>query len=179
MWNIILNWLYGTVVGGLYFEFLLWLDRKMNKTPTRYLTPKEVAQINREYSKVAEGVVLMKNKVNSLLVSKSKEEYKKVLEEINDLVSYAEEKYDSPKAEFARILQNIYVKKGTKDINTHTEMAKMIDKRIQDTKEMWDHQAKRQLLRDIRKAGEAGDLELVSKLQTEFKLKYGRSNTRS
>ena len=175
--NKLINWFYTTALGGLYFEFLLWLDRR-NDRPTRFLSPKEMAQIIRESNKTYDGVAKIKNKVNSLVQSRSTEEYHKILCEIEDLAGLAYNDENSDQAKFTELLRNMYVKHKTHDIVTVTDRAKMIDQRIQDTKEMWDHQAKRQLLRDIRKAGEAGDTQLLNKLQMEFKNKYGRTDSR-
>lgn len=177
MHNTLLNWFYGTYFGGLYFEFLLWLDRHLDK-PTRYLTPKEMATIVKESSKINDGVLLIKNKVNSLVHTRSKEEYHRVLSEIVDLTDLAEQQ-NPEVARFNNMLRQFYVKKGSKDINNHTELAKAIEQRIQDTKELWEHQEKRNLLRNIRKASISGDDQALKKLQEEFNNKYGKSNRRS
>jgi uncharacterized membrane protein YheB (UPF0754 family) len=171
--NTILSWFYGTYLGGLYFDILLWIDRKFNKP--KFLTPKEIAQVVREYSKIAEGTKQIKKNINELLNSKTKDEYHKVLSGIEDLTQLAT---DDSLEEFKSILRDMYVKKGNKDITTHIQMAKMIDQRIEDTKELWEDKAKRQLLRQIREAKQSNNTELVNKLQSEFKLKYGRYNTR-
>jgi pyruvate/2-oxoglutarate/acetoin dehydrogenase E1 component len=173
--NKILNLFYGTYLGGLYFDFLLWLDRKSNKKAIKYLTPKEMATIVKESNKIHTGVAIIKQKVNSLVNSKSREEYHEILCEIEDLTTLSHRNNTSEVAKFSKMLRDTYVKKGNKDITTHTEMAKMIDQRIEDIKELWEHQAKRQLLRDIRKAGAASDTQLLNKLQLEYKSKYGRS----
>jgi len=174
--NSILNWFYTTYVGGLYFDLLLWIDRRTDR-PTKFLTPKEMAQITRESSQLTEGVILIKNKINKLVVSKSKEEYNKVLSEIEDMVSHADYERNSDKAKFAHILRQIYVKKGT-DIVTMTDRAKMIDQRIQDMGELHSHIIKRNMLRAIRSARTEGNLNEANKLEQEFLKIYGRSNTR-
>lgn len=97
--NKLVNWFYSTWLGGLYFELLLWLDRRNEKKQLRYLTPKEMAQIVRQYSILGEGVKEIKSKVNTLIQSRNKEEYDKVLKEIDDMVVLAELKPDDPKAQ--------------------------------------------------------------------------------
>jgi uncharacterized protein (UPF0264 family) len=173
----ILSWFYTTYVGGLYFDLLLWVDRRFNTT-TRYLTPKEMAQIVRESSQVTEGVNIIKQKVNKLVASKSKEEYDKVLSEIDNMVSYAEREWNSDRAKFADILRQVHVKKGNIDIVTDTDKAKMVDQRIQDMYQLHDHIDKRNLLRGIRSARSQGDTNKACKLEQEFLKKYGRSNSR-
>jgi hypothetical protein len=171
------NWFYSTYVGGLYFELLLWVDRKTDNS-TRYLTPKEMAQIIRESSQITDGVILMKQKINQLIRVKSKEEYQKTLEEIEDLVPYSEQEAGTDRAKFTEILREMYVKKGSKDIVTSTDKAKMIDQRIQDMHELHDHINKRNLLREIRLARNQGDVKQANRLEQEFMLKYGRPNSR-
>jgi len=177
--NSLLIWFYSTYLGGLYFEFLLWVDRKTDRS-TKYLTPKEMAAIVRESSQIAQGVTLMKRKINELIQTKSKEEYQKVLAEIEDLVPLSEqnESFLSEKAKFAGILRDIYVKKGNQDIVTSTDRAKMIEGRIEDMKELHRHIAKRNLLREIRSARHSGDISKATKLEQEFYKSYGRSNSR-
>lgn len=175
--NRIFSWFYGTYLGGLYFSLLLWIDRKKSR-PSKYLTPKEMAQVVRQYSLLNEGVNQVKGKVNKLINSRSKEEYHLTLSEIEDMINLAERDTDSIEAKFSKALREVYIKKSSQDVVTHTDMAKMIDQRIEDHREMWDHQQKRQLMRDIRKAEKQGDQELIKKLKTEFEIKYGRSNTR-
>ena len=173
-----MNWLYSTYLGSLYLEFLLWLDSKKTKTPTKFLTPKEIAQVIRSYNLVSEGVTKMKYAINDLVNSKSKEEYNNILYQIENMLTFADEEANTDKAQLVYSLKEIYTKKGNKDIITATDRAKMIDQRINDMKELCDDKAKRQLLRDIRKAGEAKNTQLLSKLQTEFKTKYGGTDSR-
>lgn len=174
--NRLLTWFFSTSLGGLYFEFLLWLDRKRSN-PTKYLTPKEMAQIVRESNKTYDGVSKVKKKIKELVNSKSSEEYHKILCEIEDLTKLATYEEGTSQAQFSKLLRSTYDLKN-KDIITHTDKAKMIDKRIQDMRELWDDKNKRQLLRGIRQARKEGNTELADKLQTEFNNKYGRSGTR-
>lgn len=175
--NKLLNWLYGSFIGGFYFEYLLWLDRKSNQS-VKYLSPKEMAQIVKESSKLYEGVQVVKKKVNELVSSRTKEEYHKILCEIEDLTKLAHNDSDLERQKFSRMLRDVYVKKNDRDIVSHTDMAKMIDQRIQDHSEMWYANQKRHLLREIRQANKCGDMELAEKLVSEYKSKYGRSNAR-
>ena len=170
--NRIINWFYTTWLGNLYFDFLLWLDRRNERNNIRYLTPKEMAQIVRQYSLLGEGVKEVKQKVNTLISSKTKDEYDKILKEIDDMVTLAEREANDPKAQFATFLKS-NMDFSNSDIKTTTDRAKMVDKRIKDMYELQDDKLKRQLLRDIRKANEAGDQNKVVQLQTEFNTKYG------
>ena len=63
--NKLINWFYTTRLGGLYFDFLLWSDRRKERKQLRYLTPKEIAQVVRQYSLIREGVKEVKSKVHS------------------------------------------------------------------------------------------------------------------
>ena len=174
--NRFLGWFYSTFLGGMFFNFLLWVDRKRSKK--YYLTPKEVTQVIREYSLVNEGVLQIKKEVNKLITSKSAEEYNTILRSVENMISYAEGESDTPKARLADMLRSLYVKKGTKDIITLTDKAKMIDQRINDMKELQEHTIKRKLLTKIRNSYTEGNLELAQLLEQEFKTKYGRHNTR-
>lgn len=176
--NTILVAFYNSFLGELYFNFILWAERRRDRQRL-YLNPKEVAQIIREYSLLSEGVTTVKHKINELVLSKSAEEYHQVLSQIQDMVSLAEREYDSPKAKLADILYEIGVKKGNQDIVTVGDKVKMVDQRIQDMYELHNHINKRKLLREIRAANKSANKELAQKLEQEFKEKYGRSNTRS
>ena len=175
--NKLLTWFFSTSLGGLYFELLLWIDRKKSN-PTKYLTPKEMAQIVRESNKTYEGVSKVKKKVNELINSRSSEEYHKALSELEDLTKLSTHEENSSQARFSKLLRSTYDLAKNRDIITHTDKAKMIDKRIQDMRELWDDKNKRQLLRGIRQARIEGNTQLADKLQTEFNNKYGRSSTR-
>lgn len=170
--NKIFNWFYSTWFGDLYFRFLLWKDEQEQKNSIRYLTPKEMAQVIRQYSILGEGVKEMKIKVNSLICSKNKEEYDKVLKQIEDMVTLAERDNNDPKAQFANFLRS-KMDLSNSDIKTTTDRAKMVNKRINDMYELQDDKLKRKLLRDIRKAEQSNDEKLVEELKTKFKEKYG------
>lgn len=170
--NRLVNWFYTTWLGNLYFEFLLWLDRVNSRQETRYLTPKEVAQIVRQYSLLGEGVKEVKHKVNSLIASRTKEEYDTVLKEIEDMVTLAERKSDDPKAQFSNFLKS-KMDFSNSDIKTVTDRAKMVDKRINDMYELQKDKLKRQKLRDIRQAQKEGNVELAKQLKQEFEEDYG------
>lgn len=176
VFNNITNWFYGTYLGGLYFEFLLWLDRR-NK-PSKLLTPKEMAQIVRESNKTYDGVSELKSKVRSLVESNTSEEYHKTMCEIEDMMSLSYGDPNSDKAKFASLLRNTYDLKKIVDIENNTERAKMVDKRIEDMHELHNHIAKRNLLREIRSARVEGNSEQANKLEQEFLTTYGRSNSR-
>lgn len=172
--NKLINWFYTTRLGNLYFEFLLWRDRQNDRASLRYLTPKEIQQIVRQYSILGEGVKEVKGKVNKLVESRTKEEYDKVLREIEDMVSLAERDTEDPKAQFVTFLKS-RMDLTPSDIKSVTDRAKMVERRINDMKELQDHKVKRDLIKSIRKAKKDNNLELADKLEQEFKEKYGRA----
>lgn len=170
------DWFYGTWLGGKYLELLLWLDEVNSTDDIRYLTPKEMAQIIRESSKISEGTVLMKQNINKLVASKDKNEYHKVLSEIDELIQFAQGDDKSVQGHFAAIARQMYVKKGSQDIVTATDRAKMIDQRIQDMYELQEQRARQGMWRQIRKLRTEGKLIEADKLQEEWMKKYGRSS---
>ena len=173
--NRLINWIYSTWIGDLYFRYLVWQDSKKD-TDIRYLTPKEAAQVIREYSLVSEGVKRVKKKVDQLINSRDKGEYHRVLTEIEDMILLAADpKNEDPgRLQFANVVRQMAVKKGNKDIVTPQDKLDMIHKRIEDYKELHAHQAKRSLMRQIRKAKQENNQVLLLELETEFKEKYGR-----
>ncbi len=145
----LLDWFYSTKLGEYYFELLLWIDRR-NDRP-RYLTPKEVAQVIRQYSLLNEGVGAVKQHVNALIKSKDREEYDLALKNIEDLAPLAYRKGDAAREQYANFLKEVCVKKGNVDIATATDKAKMIEQRINDYKELQAHIVKRNAIREARK----------------------------
>lgn len=152
--NKILSWFYTTWLGNLYFEVLLWNDRRKSKTDVRYLTPKEISTIVRQYSLLGEGVTEVKRSINRIVQSKTKEEYDAILKEIEDLTVLAEGDPDSPKAKFAETLRSMGSFSKLKDIENDTDRAKMLERRINDMKELQAHREKRNALRAKRKENE-------------------------
>lgn len=172
MLNKIVYWFYGTWLGGKYLEFLLWKDEQNG--PERVVTPVEVQQIVIQAQQMLyrEGISKIKNHVNSIVNSKSKEEYETKLKELEDLIPFAE-RDDSKLKEVKAALFGAYVKRD-KDIKNSKDFAKMIDQKIEDTKQLWKHKEKRDMLRAIRKLKMSGELEQAYKLEKEFFEKYGR-----
>lgn len=172
----VMNWIYSTWIGDLYFKYLVWLDSKDDKSNIRYLTPGEAATIIREYSLVAEGVIKVKGKVNKLVSAKSKEEYHRVLNEIENMVLLASDPADEDpaRAQFANVIRQMAVKKGNRDIVTPQDKLNMIHQRIEDYNELHAHINKRTLMRQLRKAKQNNDLEEVKRLELEFQEKYGQ-----
>ena len=168
-----IDWLLRTRLGSWYLEFLMWLDKKQEKP--RYLTPSEMATIIRESNKIADGMKLVKRKVNDLVESKSKEEYDKKLKEIQDLAVLAVDEKDttSDRAIFINILKQSQVRHG-KDIVTIKDRAKMIEGRIGDMYSLQEHKVKRNMLREIRKLENERNFAKANQLRDEFEAKYGR-----
>lgn len=171
--NKLINWFYTTRLGGLYFDFLLWSDRRKERKQLRYLTPKEIAQVVRQYSLIGEGVKEVKSKVHTLVQSRTKEEYEKTLSEINDIVLLAERAENAPQSQVTNFLKS-NMDFSNSDIKSTTDRAKMVEKRIGDMYELQEDRLKRAALRAIRTANKQGNTELASKLQEEWMNKYGR-----
>lgn len=145
----LVDWFYTTKLGEYYFEFLLWLDRR-NDRP-KYLSPKEVAQVTRQYSLLNEGVGAVKQHVNTMIRARNKQEYDSALKNIEDLTVLAHRKDDTARQQYADFLREVCVKKGEVDIATATDKAKMIEQRINDYKELQEHIVKRKAIREARK----------------------------
>ena len=150
--NKFLNWFYCTTVGGLYFDFLLWLDRIKFKRDNKkyYINPatKNIV-LEAQKLKMMQGISTIKRKVNTLIKSKTKEEYEANLEELKDLTALADDANPELK-KMKEALYEVWVFKG-KDIKTNTDKAKMVDRRIQHYKELHEHKRKREEIRKKRK----------------------------
>jgi hypothetical protein len=167
---------YTSVLGNLYFKYLLWSDRRKDRKRLRYLTPKEIQSVLREYSLIGEGVKEIKDKINSLVESKTPQEYNQVLQEIEDLAVLATRDIKDPKAQFANLLRS-KMDLSNVQIKNDTDFAKMIDSRIKDMYNLQEYRAKRQLLRDYKKAKLEGNLELAAKLKSELEEKHNVRRT--
>lgn len=173
-WYKLRNWLYSTWIGDLYLSFLIWKDVKTDSGP-RFLTPGEAATIIREYSLLTQGVTKAKKTVNALVASKSKEEYHRVLSELNNMIDLSDyDDNDVSRRQFGNVIREISVKKGNQDIVTPQDKLNMIHQRIEDYKELHAHQAKRNLMRQLRKARQENNQELAKQLETELREKYGQ-----
>lgn len=181
--NRVFNWFCSTWLGGKYFELLLWIDslqgsndnidvifgsssiRSNVKAYKAVLELKEIAY--------REGVSKIKYEINRLVKSKSTEEYHNVLKNIENLMDLAKET-DPKKLELMKILRETSIFTGGKDIKTHTDRAKMVQKRIEDFKELHSHIESRKLMRDIRQAERNGNKELAESLLKQWREKYGK-----
>jgi len=178
IWNKIIERFYRTWLGNLYLYFLLWLDEKRGPEPV--VPNHEVNQlvITAQQFAYKEGLRNMKKHVNSLVKAETKEEYQKVLSQIDNLIKHA--KSDSKEKEkLTEALYKAWVFTGGRDIKSSKERAKMIEKRIDDYKELQEHKLKRKLMKEIRVAEREGNEELVNQLQKEWKEKYGQNSRRN
>ena len=115
----------------------------------------------------------MKRRIHEAVSAKTKDEYDRALKNIENMIDLA--KADETEVTKLRdSLYRAYVRTGGKDISTSAEHAKMLNQRINDKKELWEHQAKRQMMRDIRKLHKEGNVEEATKLEKQFKEKYAR-----
>lgn len=171
MLETIQKWFYTTFLGELYFRFLLWQDHRRFRKELKYLDLSvQQILINRTSELYREGIRKIKTKVNNLVATKTPEEYDKVLREIEDLTMLSKDDKVDPGL---MALYSAYVKKGS-DIKNDTDMARMVEERIQHQKEKWKFQEERQLVRQIRKAKQDNDLELAKQLEDIWKEDYGR-----
>lgn len=169
----ILDRFYGTFLGGFYLEFLLWLDG--TRSEQKYLTQKEVAQIIRESSKLAEGTLAVKQKVNGLLSARTKAEYELKLSEIEDLLPLST--YDdanSSRARYVQFLQSIGDRTKIVDVENATDRAIMIDRKIKAVYELQAYNEKRNMAKAIKRAISEGDTQEANRLKEELKRLYGR-----
>lgn len=165
---------YDTWLGSLVLRFQEWLDSFKENTAT--INYYEVGKIIREQSKmsIAEGVKLVKIEVNKLVNCKTKEEYDRVLLNIENLIDLANNN-DERAMKLKEALYKICVKKGGRDITSAKQMREVIKQRIQDYKELQEHTLKRQLLRKLRKADKEGNTELLTELKKEWTERYGQN----
>lgn len=143
--------------GSLYLNYLIWRQTKENMQ--KYETAigsKPVNQIIREYNLIAQGVSKVKRTVNNLIGKREAQEYHKVLSTIDNMVDLAQHEEGSGQSELAKITRQIAVKKGNVDIATPQEKLSMINKRIDDMKELHEHIEKRNKLRQLRKERKNG-----------------------
>lgn len=169
------TWLVNSWVGSLYVNYLIWKQTKesMQKYETT-IASQPVGQIIREYSLLTMGVSKVKRTINTLIGRREAVEYHRVLTTVDNMIDLAPHEQGSGQSEIARITHEIAVKKGNVDIATPQEKLSMINKRIDDYKELHAHQAKRTLMRNLRKARQENNLELVKQLETELQDKYGQ-----
>lgn len=176
-WSELVNWYYSTALGGLHLEFLLWWDQK-NEKPS-YLSYREAQQIIRQYSLLDRGVTEVKQKVNSLVRARSKEEYHSKLSEISNLVDLAQRDPNSAEGKFAELLKQTVVRKNSlgqeQDVITATDRARMINTKIKAVQELQEHKIMREMLRKIRNLRTEGNNETADLLFKEWQEKYGKS----
>jgi hypothetical protein len=161
---------YTSWLGNLYFEYLLWQDRK--NSIEEFSTDLSTIEINITKENYEKALKKIKTKVNEKLIRcATTEEAEKLMIELNELLQYATKTQDVEKIKMIETMKLAYVYRD-KDIRTDTDKAKMIEKRIGHFKELHCHIEKRKLLRKIRKAEKEKNLELLSKLKEEWAIKY-------
>jgi hypothetical protein len=169
----IIDKVYSTFLGGFYLEFLLWLDGTRDEK--KFLTPKQMAQIVRESSKLAEGTLAIKLKVNSLLSSRTKGEYEVRLSEIQDLLPLSEyQDKNSTRAVYVNFLKSLGDTTKIVDVENATDRAIMIDRKIKAVYELQAYTEKRNMAKAIKKAISDGNVQLANQLKEELQRLYGR-----
>lgn len=172
-----MRFFYTSRIGGLYFEFLLWLENRRLKREIEYSIPTHVIpQIVK--SSIQElyiiGIKRIKSKLVDLTEAKTKEEYKKVLSELKEIISLSV-RPDKNRQKYIDNLKRVYVYKD-KDIKNNVDKARMIERRINDYKELHNHILQRNLRREIRKAVKNGDQKTAKKLEKEWIEKYAKKS---
>lgn len=138
---------YTSWLGNLYFEYLLWRDRKIERKITAQQLNVPRIVINRQQELYLQGIKKLKKVVNEKIVFTSKEEYDKVLKETEDLIQFAE---NDEQRDYIEALKKAYVYKDA-DIKNDTDMAKMIEQRIGHYNELRKHREKREKARAERR----------------------------
>jgi hypothetical protein len=139
---------YTSYLGLIYFNILLWWDKKkfdkeLARRPSNIATKIAYNAVKASYN---EGISKIKGEVAKLIQSRSKDEYERVLNNINDMLSLAQ----SERKEEIESLKKVYLYKD-KDIQNDTDKARMINSRINDYKDLHKHIEKRNKLRKERK----------------------------
>lgn len=165
---------YTSILGEYYFRLLLWKeDRKLKKRTKDFVNVSDIKYLithNINKQNYEQGMSAIKNNINYLLKAKTKEEYQAVLKTIENLIDYSCNITNQP---YMDKLKSVYIYKD-KDIKNDTDMARMVQQRINDYSELYRHQDSRRLLRDIRTARKNNNHELVHELEQTWKEKYGK-----
>ena len=159
-----------------YVDLAFWwnrtkLERELDREFQLYSTARHEIHQDDNERKYAEGMAIVKNKINAMASSRSKEEYDSVLKEVKDLVSIAREETPGQLA-IRKILTNLsrLPEKSRK---------KMIQERIGHYEELKKYNEERALIKQIKQARKKEDNELADKLQEEWSNTYGKvRNTR-
>jgi hypothetical protein len=147
--NKLVDLFYKSYLGGLYFEILLFVDRVTTKK--KFYTPKELAQVVRESSQTIEGVRKIKKAINGAVTSRdSKVNTHEALLMVEDLATLAKRDPSSTQSQTIEFIKN-NMDLSNSDIKSDTDKAKMVEKRIDDYKQLHEHIVKRNALREARK----------------------------
>jgi len=171
MFNKLLYWFCGTWLGAKYLEFLLWLDDKDSKPDINTRAVNEIV-MEAQQMLYKEGIGKIKKTINSIVTARTKEEYEAKLKMFEDLIPLAERDDENLK-HIKEALYSAHIKRG-KDVKTAKDFAKMVDSKIEYTKQMWEQKERRELSKRIRQAKKVKDLQLAEELEKEFFTKYGR-----
>lgn len=156
-----------------YLEIVFFLDKKkLEKALDREFQITSMGGMYQIYQndterKYAEGIALVKNKVNSAVKSKSKEEYERVLKEISDLIILSNEETPSQRA-LRKALEKLYAPK-------EKSKKAMIRDRIQHYEELREYNQERTLIKKIKQARKDNNIELAEKLELEWMTLYGKT----
>lgn len=145
-------------------------DKEVESEISYYMPARHNVVMNQQQRQMQEGLAQLKSAINKAVVGRTADEYDKVLGNIDDLMSLAQDESQEQKV-LRKIKQNMYVFKG-KDIKTRKDKKKMVETRINHYHELHGHIERRNLMRQIRAANNAGDTELAQKLEEEFHGRY-------
>lgn len=165
------KFLYSSWLGGLYFDFLLWIDRKKFEKE-RYYEKAADHRIVYNATKAAytEGLKRVKDKVRNNIKAGAVGDNERFMEETGELLHLAKNEHTSAHAETLKL----FIKKD-KDIKNPTDMARMVDQRINDYYELQRFNEERALIKAIKKAKKENNLDLANQLEKQWSEKYGRS----
>jgi len=169
-------------------RFLKWweykrLERALNKelryydVMDRWFSHRQTQVESEQDYNYTEALRIIKRSINKAVKNKSKEEYHKVLSQLDELIGLGREETPHQKA-MRKILENIYVAKGA-DIKTSKDKKKMIDNRISHYKELQTYKEGRTLLKQARVARKEGRTEDSKDLEEQWRKKYGPKGPRN
>jgi len=153
-------------------ELLFWwnqkrLERQLDIELRPYTSGTyEIYQDDTE-RKYAEGIALVKNKINSMAAGGKTIEYDSALRQVEDLIKLGREETSSQRA-LRKILTNLasLPEKPRKQ---------MIQERIGHYIELQKYNEERTLIKQIKQARKEQDNQLADKLLEEWKIKYGKT----
>lgn len=146
-----IKWFLNSKLGEWYLLFLMWLEeRKLTKQRRNFKHIKPGMVIVKKQELLIEGVKQIKQRINSIVKIKTKEEYDAILQSIQDLSQFANCELNSQHANQINALHRAWVYQHC-DIKSELDRMLMVEKRIKDYAQLHKHIEQRQKLRQARK----------------------------